>query len=172
MVAIVAWPAGPGNVDRDAISEAEGHQGGGQLSPDNRLLCEPLDKAARDGTVFHDSRRRDPNTPVSPEAAAAVKTRERFARLWRDHERSKRKVYEVAGRSLLLFAALTSGEPVKVIRRLALDLLLGTKDGYEGQHTGEIHLWTPVYKLAQSPSATPPTLPSSLPNQASSGPTV
>jgi len=32
-------------------------------------------------------------------------------------------VYEVTGRSLLLFAALTSGEPVKVIRRLALDLL-------------------------------------------------
>jgi glycogen operon protein len=32
-------------------------------------------------------------------------------------------LYEVTGRSLLLFAALTSGEPVKVIRRLALDLL-------------------------------------------------
>ena len=31
--------------------------------------------------------------------------------------------YEVAGRSLLLLAALTSGEPVTVIRRLALDLL-------------------------------------------------
>jgi glycogen operon protein len=31
--------------------------------------------------------------------------------------------YEVTGRSLLLFAALTSGEPVKVIWRLALDLL-------------------------------------------------
>jgi len=28
----------------------------------------------------------------------------------------------VTGRSLLLFAALTSGEPVKVIRRLALDV--------------------------------------------------
>jgi isoamylase len=32
-------------------------------------------------------------------------------------------VYEVTGRSLLLLAALTSGEPVTVIRRLALDLL-------------------------------------------------
>jgi glycogen operon protein len=31
--------------------------------------------------------------------------------------------YEVAGRSLLLLAALTSGDPVTVIRRLALDLL-------------------------------------------------
>jgi isoamylase len=31
--------------------------------------------------------------------------------------------YEVAGRSLLLLAALTSGEPLTVIRRLALDLL-------------------------------------------------
>ena len=31
--------------------------------------------------------------------------------------------YEVIGRSLLLLAALTSGEPVKVIWRLALDLL-------------------------------------------------
>jgi|SRR5580704_17424195 isoamylase len=32
-------------------------------------------------------------------------------------------VYEVSGRSLLLLAALTSGEPVKVIWPLALDLL-------------------------------------------------
>jgi isoamylase len=31
--------------------------------------------------------------------------------------------YEVTGRSLLLLAALTSGEPLKVIWRLALDLL-------------------------------------------------
>jgi isoamylase len=31
--------------------------------------------------------------------------------------------YEVAGRSLLLLAALTSGEPLKVIWRLAFDLL-------------------------------------------------
>ncbi len=31
--------------------------------------------------------------------------------------------YEVTGRSLLLLAALTSGEPLKVISRLALDLL-------------------------------------------------
>ena len=31
--------------------------------------------------------------------------------------------YEVTGRSLLLLAALTSGDPVTVIRRLALDLL-------------------------------------------------
>jgi glycogen operon protein len=34
-----------------------------------------------------------------------------------------RDMYEVTGRSLLLLVALTSGEPVKVIRRLALDLL-------------------------------------------------
>jgi isoamylase len=34
--------------------------------------------------------------------------------------------YEVTGRSLLLLAALTSGEPVKVIWRLALDLLRET----------------------------------------------
>jgi hypothetical protein len=31
--------------------------------------------------------------------------------------------YEVTGRSLLLLAALTSGEPLKLISRLALDLL-------------------------------------------------
>jgi glycogen operon protein len=31
--------------------------------------------------------------------------------------------YKVAGRSLLLLAALTSGEPVKVIQRLAFDSL-------------------------------------------------
>ena len=31
--------------------------------------------------------------------------------------------YEVTGRSLLLFAALTSGEPVRIIRRIALELL-------------------------------------------------
>jgi len=32
-------------------------------------------------------------------------------------------VYEVTGRSLPLLAVLTSGEPLKVIWRLALDLL-------------------------------------------------
>jgi glycogen operon protein len=34
--------------------------------------------------------------------------------------------YEVTGRSMLLLAALTSGDPVCVIWRLALDLLRGT----------------------------------------------
>jgi isoamylase len=37
------------------------------------------------------------------------------------------EVYEVTGRSLLLFAALTSGEPVRVVWRLALELL---RNGY------------------------------------------
>ena len=32
-------------------------------------------------------------------------------------------VYEITGRSLLLFAALTSGEPFRVVRRIALELL-------------------------------------------------
>jgi glycogen operon protein len=40
--------------------------------------------------------------------------------------------YEVTGRSLLLLAALTTGEPVKVIWRLALDLL-GRPDLGDGQ---------------------------------------
>jgi glycogen operon protein len=38
--------------------------------------------------------------------------------------------YEVTGRSLLLFAALTSGEPVRVVSRLAFDMLHG------GIHSG------------------------------------
>src|SRR6266481_10077279 len=37
MVAIADPPAGSRSVDRDAISEAEGVRGGGQLSADNRL---------------------------------------------------------------------------------------------------------------------------------------
>ena len=37
--------------------------------------------------------------------------------------------YVVAGRSLLLFAALTSGDPVRVVWRLALDILRGTIKG-------------------------------------------
>ena len=33
------------------------------------------------------------------------------------------EVYEITGRSLLLFAAMTSGEPFRVVRRIALELL-------------------------------------------------
>lgn len=48
--------------------------------------------------------------------------------------------YEVTGRSLLLLAALTSGEPVKVISRLALDELLREDvRPHEGHRAGEIH---------------------------------
>jgi hypothetical protein len=48
--------------------------------------------------------------------------------------------YEVTGRSLLLLAALTSGEPVKVISRLAIDLLLDVaRQADAGQRAGEIH---------------------------------
>jgi isoamylase len=48
--------------------------------------------------------------------------------------------YEVTGRSLLLLAALTSGEPVKVISRLAIDLLLDVvRQTDVGQRAGGIH---------------------------------
>lgn len=47
--------------------------------------------------------------------------------------------YEVTGRSLLLLAALTSGEPVKVISRLALDELLREDvRPHEGHRAGAI----------------------------------
>jgi hypothetical protein len=47
--------------------------------------------------------------------------------------------YDVTGRSLLLLAALTSGEPVKVISRLAFDELLRENERpHEGQRAGEI----------------------------------
>ena len=46
-------------------------------------------------------------------------------------------VYEVGGRSLLLLAALTSGEPATVIRRLALDLLHDAEQ-HEHQPAGEL----------------------------------
>ena len=45
----------------------------------------------------------------------------------------------VTGRSLLLLAALTSGEPVKVISRLALDeLLLENVRPHDGHRAGGI----------------------------------
>ena len=48
--------------------------------------------------------------------------------------------YDVTGRSLLLLAALTSGEPVKVISRLALDELLREDvRPHEGHRAGEFH---------------------------------
>jgi hypothetical protein len=45
-------PPGSRNVDRGAMSEAEGLRGGGQLSSNNRLLCGPPDIAARDRIRF------------------------------------------------------------------------------------------------------------------------
>jgi hypothetical protein len=53
--------------------------------------------------------------------------------------------YEVTGRSLLLLAALTSGEPVKVIWRLALDLLRGDTEVKEMQSQFVTPSFTPHY---------------------------
>jgi isoamylase len=53
--------------------------------------------------------------------------------------------YEVTGRSLLLLAALTSGEPVKVIWRLALDLLRGDTEVKEMQSQFVTASFTPHY---------------------------